>query len=474
MSIGSILNTAREAMNAQQIAVHVNSQNVANATTAGYSKQRVELQAALPTVFPYGSIGTGVAVAGITRARDALLDGAYRTDAAGAAAANASNTALSQIQQVFGEPSDTGLSASLNAFFAAWSDLSSDPTNSSAKSVVRQAGQTVAQTLNQFATQLDQLDQFNREGMNADVGQINMLAKQIGELNNRIVTAESNSQTANDLRDQRDLLLDQITSLTGGQVVEHSNGSVAVFAGGRMVVDDTTVKQLEVYDGQPPEIRYAGTTTAIQGIGGSLGAKLDISTTQVPTIMSKLDALAGGLVQTVNAIHSGATTFSGNPPVAGVAGNFFDVTVPPPVGGDPRLTALGIRLASTLAGPDDVAAAGPAATGPGDNTAALALANLRTTALSLTSVAGTTTATLGDYFGETVGGLATAAQQAQDEATVQQTLATNADNRRSSVSGVSTDEELIDIIQHQHAYQAAARLVSVVNDMMDALVTMGQ
>lgn len=474
MSINSLLNTAREAMTAQQIAVHIDSQNVANATTAGYSKQRVELQAALPTVFPYGSVGTGVAVAGITRARDALLDGAFRTDSASAAAANASSSALSQIQEVFGEPSSTGLSASLNAFYSAWSDLSSDPTNSAAKSVVMQSGQTVASTLNRFASQLDQLDQFNREGMNADVGQINMLAGQIADLNKRIVTAESNSQTANDLRDQRDLLLDQITGLTGGQVVEHSNGSVAVFAGGRMVVDDTTVKQLEVYDGQPPAIRYAGTTTAIYGIGGSLGAKLDISTTQIPTVMSKLDALASGLVQSVNAIHSGATTFSGNPPVAGTAGNFFDVTVPPPAGVDPKLTARGISLAPTITGPDDIAAAGAGATGPGDNTAALALANLRTTAQSLTSIAGTTTATLGDYFNETVGGLATAAQRAQDDVTVQQTLATNADNRRSSVSGVSTDEELIDIIQHQHAYQAAARLVSVVNDMMDALVTMGQ
>ncbi len=474
MSINSLLNTARDAMTAQQLAVQIASQNIANASTAGYSKQRVDLQASLPTVFPYGSVGTGVSVAGITRARDALLDSSYRNNAAGSAAANASSTALSQIQSVFGEPSDTGLSASLDAFYTAWSDLSSDPTNSAAKSVVRQAGQNLASTLNRFASQINLLDQNNREGMNSDVGQVNMLAKQIAELNNKIVTAQSNGQPANDLSDQRDLLLDQITSLTGGQVVPHANGSVAVYAAGAMIVDDTTVKPLEMYDGQPPEVRYANSTTAIHGIGGSLGAKLDISATQVPTVLSKLDALASSLVTSVNAIHSGATTFSGNPPVAGTAGNFFDVTVPPPVGGDPRLTALGIRLSPTLGGPDDVAASGAGASGPGDNTAALALANLRTTAQTLTSIAGSTTATLGDYFNETVGGLATATQQAQDEATVQTTLASNADTLRQSVSGVSTDEELIDIIQHQHAYQAAARLVSVVNDMMNSLVTMGQ
>ena len=96
-----------------------------------------------------------------------------------------------------------------------------------------------------------------------------MLANQIAELNNKIVTAQSNGQPANDLSDQRDLLLDQITSLTGGQVVQHANGSVAVYAGGAMIVDDTTVKPLEMYDGQPPEVRYASSTTAILGIGGS-------------------------------------------------------------------------------------------------------------------------------------------------------------------------------------------------------------
>jgi flagellar hook-associated protein FlgK len=474
MSIGSILNSARQAMNAQQTAVQIASQNIANAKTEGYSRQRVELAAMVPTVYPYGSLGTGVGITSITRARDTLLDATYRDDNASASSAQTSADALGQIQSIFGEPSDTGLSASLDAFFTAWSDLSNDPTNLSAKGVVRQAGNTVANTLNSFAKQLDAVDQSNREAMNSDVNQVNELTGQIASINRRIVSAESGGQPANDLRDQRDLLVDQLTKIVGGQVVEHTNGSVAVYAGGRMIVDDTTVKQLEMHDGQPPTVTYAGSSATFTGIGGTLGAHIDISANRIPMVMSKLDAIASGLVQTVNGIHSTGTVFSGNPPVGAPAGNFFDQTDPPPAGGDPLMTARGIRLSPTLVGANDVAASGATATGPGNNEIALALAGLRSNPVSLTSLAGTTTATISDFFNETVGSLATDVKQTQDDATVQGTLAANAQTRRESVSGVSTDEELISVIEHQHAYQAAARLVSVVDEMTQTLVDLGR
>jgi flagellar hook-associated protein 1 FlgK len=474
MSIGSILNSARQGMNAQQTAVQIASQNIANAKTEGYSRQRVELAAQLPTIFPYGSVGTGVAVASITRARDALLDNVYRTDNAGASGAQTTTDAMAQVQSIFGEPSDTGLSAALDAFWSSWSDLASDPTNVSAKGVVRQAGNTLANTLNRFAQQLDAVDQSNREAMNADVNQVNTLSAQIADVNRRIVAAESGGQSANDLRDQRDLLLDQMTKIVGGQVIEHSNGSVAVYAGGHMIVDDTTVKQLEMHDGEPPPVSYKGSTASIDGIGGTLGAHIDVSANRIPMVMSKLDAIASGLVTTVNAIHSGGTVYSGNPPVGAPAGNFFEVTTPAPTGTDPLMTARGIKLASTLVGANDVAASSGTATGPGNNDVATQLAALRSSPVTLSSAAGTTTATISDFFNETIGSLATDVREAQDNATVQGTLAANAQTRRESVYGVSTDEELISVIEHQHAYQAAARLVQVVSDMTDALVNLGR
>lgn len=474
MSIGSILNMARDGLRAQQQAITTASQNIANAQTVGYSRQRVEMAASLPTVFPYGSVGTGVDIVSITRARDTLLDTAYRTDSAAATGAQTRTTALEQMQSVFGEPSDTGLSAALDRFWSAWSDLANDPTNSAAKAVVRTAGANVVSLLNKFATQLDQIDQYNREGMNADVNQANELAKSIADLNVRIVSAESAGHPANDLRDQRDVLLDKLSDVVGGQVVEHSNGGVAYYVGGRMLVDGAVTKPMTMNDDQPPTVTMPDNASPIDGIGGSLGARLQISGKDYPTVMSQLDAIAKTLVEQVNAIHSTGTVYSGSPPVAAPAGNFFDVTTPPPTGTDPRLTARGIRLAPTLTSPDAVAAAGPGDPGPGDNSVASALAALRQTAFTFTAISGTATSSINDYFNSSITSLATAVQESQDEAQVQSTLAANAEVRRQSVSGVSTDEELIAVIQYQHAYQAAARLVTVVDEMMQTLVGLGR
>lgn len=475
MSIGSILNMARSGLNVQQVAIQVASQNIANAQTDGYSKQRVEMATTMSTVFPFGTIGTGVEIKTISRARDALLDTTYRSDAAGQTGAQTTTDALSQMQGIFGEPSDNGLSATIDAFWGAWNDLANDPTSGAAKSAVRAAGGNVASMLNRFAKQLDQLDQTNRESMNADVGQVNSLTKQIGQLNVQIVAAESNGNPAGDLRDARDRLLDQVTSLTGGQVIERSNGGVAVYVGGRMLVDGAMVKTIEMQDGQPPRLTFTGGSPQLDGIGGGIGAKMDISANRIPAVMAQLDSLAKGIVTSVNAVHSAGKIYTGTPPVASAAGNFFQVTTPPP-GTDPYLTARGMSLDSTLTSGDQVSAAGATATGPGNNDTATALSAMRDSMVSFTDASGAplSTTTIGGFFGSTVGDLATSAKYAEDDATVQSTLASNAQTRRMSVSGVSTDEELIDVIQHQHAYQAAARLVSVVDEMTQTLVDLGR
>lgn len=476
MSIGSILSMARTAMNAQQTAVQVASQNISNAQTDGYTRQRIELTSSVPTVYPWGTVGNGVSIAGVTRTRDALLDQTYRSEAADAGSASTTSTALQQIQTIFNEPSDNGLAATLDKFWNSWSDLASDPTNQSAKGVVRAAGQDVASLLNRYASQLDATDEQNRQDIQTDLDRVNQLTQQIADLNPKILSAESNGHTANDLRDTRDKAIDELASLTGGQVVERENGTVGVYIAGRLLVDGSAAKTLQLSNANPPTITYQGSATPLAGLGGKLQAKLDLSTTRIPALMDQLDGLAGALVTNVNAIHSTGTTYSGTPPVASPAGNFFDVTTPPPSGGDPRLTAHGIRLAPTMASASDVAAAAGGDPGPGNNAIALALAQLKDTSVAFTSSSGASLGsdTIGGFYQQTIGDLATATRHAQDDETVQNTMLSNITTRRQSVTGVSTDEELIDIIQHQHSYQAAARLVNVVDEMTQTLVDLGR
>jgi len=476
MSIGSILNTATAGMSAQQLAIQIASQNISNAETPGYSKQTANLQATLPTVFPYGSVGTGVAVTSITRSRDTMLDATYRTANSAQSQASTTSSAMDQIQSVLGEPSDTGLSSSLDAFWSAWDNLANNPTDSSAKSVVLQTGGNVASTLNNMARQLDALDQNNRDAMNAGVNQANALTQQIAAYNKQIVAAEAGGQTANDLRDARDNLCDQLAGLVGGQIINRANGSIGVYVGGRLVVDGASATPFQMNDGQPPYVSFVGSTEPLTGIAGSLGAEIDLSTNRIPSVISRLDSVASTLVQSVNSVHSTGTTFTGTPPVSGQAGNFFAVTNPPPAGADPYLTARGIKLDPGMTDASKVAASGAAAAGPGDNATATALATLRSAAVSITDPTGATVGSdsISTWYQSLVGDVATQTSQADDDSTVQSTLASNADQRRQSVSGVSTDEELVSVIEHQHAYQAAARLVTTVNDMLDTLLNIGQ
>jgi len=473
MSIGSILNSARSGMAAQQLAVQIASQNIANADTEGYSRQRVELATSISTAFPYGTIGTGVTVQDISRARDSMLDAQYRQDSSGQAKADTTSAALGQIQQIFGEPSDSGLRATLDQFWGAWNDLANDPSSGAAKGAVRAAGNSVASTLNRFAAQLDQLDQMNRESANGDVGQVNQLANQVVEYNKKIIAQESTGHTAGDLRDARDRLLDQLSNMTGGQTIERSNGNVAFFVGGRMLLDGAVAKKMEFTDGQPPTIKFTDDPKILVGVGGTLGAKMDIVAKQVPTVMSRLDSIARSLVTTVNSIHNGATAYTGTPPVATVAGNFFSVGSGAPT--DPAFTARGMKLDATLTSAAKVAASA-ASTGPGNSDVATAMLALREQTLTITDASGNTVGTnsINGFFNETVGNLATATKYAEDDATVQKTMASNSLARRTAVSGVSTDEELVSVIQHQHSYQAAARLVSVVDEMTQTLVNLGQ
>ena len=367
------------------------------------------------------------------------------------------------------------MNAALDAYWSAWSDLAADPTNSAAKSMVRETGNTVANTLNRFASQLDQVDQNNRERMNVDVGQVNELTKEIAELNNQIVSAESGGQSANDLRDERGRALDQLANLVGGQVVEHQNGSVAVYAGGRMLVDGTTVHTLEVQDGQPPTIGFGGGAPPIIGMGGSLGAEIVVSSTTIPNVMARARFAGEGIGPERQRDSLGRHGVHGN-----AAGR---------VGGRKFLRchdAAAVGYRSAVDGARDSsrsdADVGDGGLGrrwrdwsrqqqrrAGDGRAARREpSDLRRRAVRRCRprVSETSITRLWVI-------VATATQHAEDEATVQHTLASNADTRRQSVSGVSTDEELIKVIEAQHAYQGAARLVSVVDEMMQTLVDLG-
>jgi flagellar hook-associated protein 1 FlgK len=484
-TFGSILSIARTAIAAQQTAVQVVSQNVANAETEGYSRQRAELATRAPQQFGFGAVGTGVDVQNIVRLRDTLLDDGYRRDAASAEGFGLRRDILSQIEGIFGEPSDQALSSALDAFWSSWSDLANNPGAPAAQAAVRQRGIEVASTLNRFASSLGDVEATTRERLASSVDEVNRLAAQLADLNGQITNAEVGATQAPDLRDARDRIADQLAKLGGARIMQQSNGTLSFLIGGVTIVDGTNARQIEVRAGSPTALGLVGATDPLPASDGTLGSLVTLLNTDIPDIRAKLDALAKGLVNGVNYLHSSGWTTAGD-----ALGNANWNTATPPTGSrvnffDPALTtAASISISAEVAANAGVVASGTTQSAPGDNSLALAIGSLRSSSgiaalqsamgaanfASQVGLSGTTT--FGDAFRDSVTDLGLRTSAANDSATVYDTLASQAETRRSSVSGVSVDEELTLLMRYQQAFQAASRLVTTADQMMQSLLEM--
>lgn len=479
MSTG-LFSIARTALTAHQTALQTISQNIANAETPGYSRQEVVLSANSPVRFTYGSVGTGVHIATVQRKRDLLLDDQFRSAAGSAGQADMRMTLMEQVEGVFGEPTDEGMANALDQFFSSWSDLSASPGSLSARSVVQQRGRQLAQLFNDYDTQLTQLRNTNLSRLSGNVDQVNALASQVAELNVRIVTSESNGNQNNDLRDVRDQKLDELSKIAGTRAMQQPNGTVSVLIGNSVLVegDSATPLRAELVNVVPPpttpltdvpvRLRLGDAQDALKPLGGELQALTQVINSDLPAVRGRLDAMASQLVTAVNTAHTAGYTFTGTTVPGTAAGNYFDAgTVTNPV------RAATIRLDATInSDPSKIAASGDA-NGPSDNAAAQALAALRITDNTVTwtdANGATETGSFASFFRGAMTRLGIEASAASDSAGAMHALLDQAELRRQSVSGVSTDEELVQMMRVQQSYQAAAKMIKAAEDMLDVLL----
>ena len=474
VSLGSILSNARSALSAAQTGIGVTSDNIANATTPGYSRKRAELTPAYPLTMPEGQFGTGVRVADISRLRDTLLDGSFREASAQDAGARARSQALGQLESLFGEPSDTGLGATLDVFYNAWSDLASNPTNASARLAIRERGHQVGAQFQRLAAGMQRLASDTEIRLRADVDRVNDLAGRIGSLNSDIVAAESGGQTAGALRDERDRLIDELSTLGPIEVIARGSSSVAVSFGSATIVDGANVSSIEVTASAGSfAVRTARGALVDLGGRGTIGAGTELLNKDLPASRASLDTLAREIARTVNDAHA---------PGMGPAGTqgvlFFDVPADP---ADPasldysQLTAANLAVSFAIASDANLIAAGTpvdvAGTptfAPGANDVALAIAGLRD--MRVGGDLGDRTS--GEFYDSIVTRIGLDKRAADDDGAVHQALVSQASSRRDAVSGVSIDEELVNLIRFQNAYTAASRVVSTVDEMMQSLLDM--
>ncbi len=236
-SIGSLLQIAKTGLSAQQQAMGVAANNIANASTEGYSRQRAVITGNPTLRTAEGSFGTGVRIDNVERIRDELLDGTFYRGLGSATESETRAGMLGRIEDLFGEPSETGLGAAMDQFYSASSGLASNPNGTIARSALRQQATLLAAKFRGLAANIDAIRQEVDTRLTVAVDRVTALSADVARFNRQIVTAESGGSTAGDLRDARARSLTELAELMPIQVTERSGGSVGVTTSGIGIID---------------------------------------------------------------------------------------------------------------------------------------------------------------------------------------------------------------------------------------------
>jgi flagellar hook-associated protein 1 len=452
MSTFSGLSTALSALYAQRRGMDVTAQNIANANSDGYSRQRVDLSAVgagVPAIHSVADgIGSGVTVNGVRRLQDTFLEARGRIAHAQDTYLSGQQQIYSRVEQAFGEPSETGLQAQLAEFWSAWHDVANRPGDPAARTQVVQRGVILSDTLRDTHNTLSSLWSATRDQIDAVAVEINTTAAEVARLNQAVVRAGQSELPVNELADRRDQLVLHLAQLAGASALPRADGSVDVQLGGSALVSGGNARgltasgahSLDQQATSPVALRWQDSGAAVSVSSGQLASLMESTGVTVPHYAQALDELARNLRDEVNARHRAGKDLAGR-----TDQDFFS--------GDGAAT---LRVALTSGG--QVAAAGrDRGALDGSNADALAL------------LAGSTTGPDRRYR-QLVVGLGVETQTINRRVEVQRVVTDDVDAAREGVSGVNIDEEMTNMISYERAYQAASRVVNAVDEMLDTLI----
>ena len=366
----SMLNIGTSALLTSQTSLSTTSHNISNVNTEGYNRQRVTQVTQNPNFEGGYYVGSGVTVSSVERIFDSFLADQVRTFTSQEQSFDTFSTFASQVDDLLGAP-ELSLSSGLQGFFDAVQDVADDPTSISARQVMLTEADTLAKRFNTLDTQLSSFNQQVNNNLDAAVKDVNILSQSIADLNQAITEASGGTGAPpNDLMDQRDQLINQLSGYISVSTNRQSNGAVNVFVGnGQALVVGQSAIALSVItnplDSTRSEVGYgpSGINVSAQLTGGSIGGLLSVRQDVIDPARSEIDALAAGLIETVNDQHTVGLTLDGN-----TGGHFFEPT------GALTHNAGSIRLAIT--NPRDIAVAFPVATTTNANNTGTAQLNV--------------------------------------------------------------------------------------------------
>jgi flagellar hook-associated protein 1 FlgK len=451
-SLYSSLTIAVGALQAEQGALNITSNNVANINTPGYARQRAVLAEGIPLVLAPLVFGSGVVFDQPESVRDNILELRLQEETQQQGQFDAQVQQLQQAQTGFTGTNDVG--TQLTNFFNSLNQLSADPSNVSLRQSVLTAAGNLASSFRTTSNNLV-LQRINIDtSVKQSVDQINTLTKQIAGQNTQIAELENAHEDAGVLISQRTESIRQLSQLIDVRVVTNESSISLTTANGAALVASGLSFDLttQVNPSGVQHVYSQGTDITSKLTGGSLNGLITVRDQSIPSLLNQLDTLASGLSTTLNGIHQSGFDLSGAP-----GGNLFTI---PPVG----VTGAAASISVAITDPALIAASSDG--NPGSNGTIAALYNVRGQAVASGQ-------NPFDYYASLVfnvgNGVATATAESKASAQTLQQLT----DQRNSISGVSLDEEAANLLRYQNAYQAAAKVITTINDLTQAAVNLG-
>lgn len=464
--ISSMMDVGKRSLQNSQTALQTVSHNIANKSTEGYSRQRVELQTNTPIGEGNLRIGMGAKAGQITRTNNPWLEKQIQKEQTSMGFQDGRTESLARVEQVYNEQVNKGLNQYMTQFFNSFRELSNNPESLASRTMVREAATQLAEDFKRVSTQLKDI-QEDIDGQVVNLAeQINKMTKEIASLNDKIMQVEVQGIPANDERDRRDQLLKQLGEKVEISWAEGKNGQVSVTAGQTAIlVSGSTATDLmsqKSGDRDRVEIYYRqdeyGTPFRLTENfkGGKIGGLLDVRDVIVEDAKKNIDELAYSLAKEVNAIHIEGHDRHGKPGVL-----FFEMPE------QQKGSAEKIALNKTIFNDVGRIAAGNKPGATGDNTVSNMISNLQHR-----QVMENKTATFDDFYNSRVGELGTITQRARSTQEAQKSILDQMGAIRESISGVSLDEETTNMIQMQKMYDASARVIRTADEMLETVLSL--
>ena len=434
MSTWAGISTALSSLRTQRVAIDVAGQNIANVNTPGYVRQRVDMTA-----------GIGVNVSAISRLHNGILGDRSRTESAQLQNLSIASNVVNDVEGVFPEPTTYGFQEKLDALWSSFSNVARDPNNAAARVQVLSQANAAADWLNNAAAELEDITANYSSGLANLVTTVNGYAKELSELNVAVSQSVENTQAANALLDRRGYVADQLAQLVGGSYHTNDLNQLSVTLGGGTLAGPSTYATLQVASaGGVTSLQWAGDSTTATVTSGAANGYLTAVNTTVDSWMTTLDSVASALTTTVNAVQTTGFDRDGN-----AGANLFSGT-----------TAATISVALTDGA--DIAASAIAPSG--------GVASLDGSKADAMAALGTAANGPDELYQELVVSLGFAIQAADQAAATQESLASSITSQIDTESGVSIDEEMANLIAYQRAYEAAARVLTAIDAVLETLI----